>query len=82
MDQLLHYVSIGYQLRPGDVIVSGTPGALTPADDDEDAKVESHFDHKVQYAGRVHMKPGDICEVEISGLGVLRNEVVSDKTSY
>jgi hypothetical protein len=26
----------------------------------------------------VQMKPGDVCEVEISGLGILRNPVVAD----
>jgi 2-keto-4-pentenoate hydratase/2-oxohepta-3-ene-1,7-dioic acid hydratase in catechol pathway len=26
------------------------------------------------------MKPGDVCEVEITGLGVLRNPIVADPT--
>ena len=64
--QLIYYVSIGYRLRQGDVIVCDTPEPLTPADDDVEAKVEADFDHMVQYVGRVHMKLGDICEVEIN----------------
>lgn len=77
VEELIHYISIGYQLRPGDVIVCGTPGALKPESDDAEAQLGAHFDH-VQFAGRVHMKPGDICEVEISGLGVLRNPIAAD----
>lgn len=78
MEDIIHYVSIGHQLRPGDVIVCGTPGALTPDPDDAEAQVGAHSDDKVQFAGRVHMKPGDVCEVEISGLGVLSNPVAAD----
>ncbi len=80
--QLIHYISQGYQLRPGDVLATGTPGALKPKKDDKDAQVDAHFDDGVQYAGRVHMKPGDLCEIEISGLGVLWNEVVASSKEY
>lgn len=82
IDRLIEYISTGYQLRPGDVIVSGTPGALKPADDDKEAQIDAHYDGAVKYAGRVHMKPGDVCEVEIDGLGILRNPVVADKKGY
>ena len=82
VNQLLRYISIGYQLRPGDVIVSGTPGAVKPAEEDKEAQIAAHFDETVKYKGRVHMKPGDICEVEISGLGILTNQVVADKGDY
>ena len=82
VNQLLCYISIGYQLRPGDVIVSGTPGAVKPAEEDKEAQIAAHFDETVKYKGRVHMKPGDICEVEISGLGILTNQVVADKGDY
>lgn len=80
IEALIHYISIGHILRPGDVIITGTPGALPPSEDDVEAQIESHVDDGggVKYAGRVHMKPGDVCEVEISGLGVLRNEVIAD----
>ena len=80
VEALIHYISIGHILRPGDVIITGTPGALPPTDDDIEAQIESHVDDGggVKYAGRVHMKPGDVCEVEITGLGILRNEVEAD----
>jgi 2-keto-4-pentenoate hydratase/2-oxohepta-3-ene-1,7-dioic acid hydratase in catechol pathway len=77
-DELIHYISTGYRLRPGDVIVCGTPGAKKPDANDKAAQVDAHFDDAVQYAGRVHMTPGDICEVEITGLGVLKNPVEAD----
>jgi len=76
--QVINYLSTGYTLRPGDVIAMGTTGALPPAPDDVagndlDAQVGG-----TKIPGRVHMKPGDVVEVEITGLGVLRNPVVAD----
>jgi 2-keto-4-pentenoate hydratase/2-oxohepta-3-ene-1,7-dioic acid hydratase in catechol pathway len=73
------YLSTGYTLIPGDVIAMGTTGALPPAPDDIpgndlDAQVGG-----TKIPGRVHMRPGDVVEVEITGLGVLRNPVVADK---
>jgi 2-keto-4-pentenoate hydratase/2-oxohepta-3-ene-1,7-dioic acid hydratase in catechol pathway len=41
-------------LRPGDVIITGTPEGIGP------------------------MRPGDVVEVEIEGIGVLRNPVVAE----
>ena len=78
LDELIHYISTGYKLRAGDVIVCGTPGAKKPDANDKVAQVDAHFDDAVQYAGRVHMTPGDVCEVEITGLGVLKNPVEAD----
>ena len=49
---LVSYLSSVMTLEPGDVIITGTPGGISP------------------------MKPGDTVEVEIDGLGVLRNHVV------
>ena len=51
-------------------------------EEDKEAQIAAHFDETVKYKGRVHMKPGDICEVEISGLGILTNQVVADKGNY
>ena len=31
-------------------------------------------------AGQLHMRPGDVCEVEVDGLGVLSNPVIEDPT--
>ena len=72
---LINYLSQGYYLRPGDVIVSGSPGSL-PLHPGE--KPTSANTGGVYVEGMVQMKPGDVCEVEISGLGTLRNPVAAD----
>ncbi|HXS42047.1 MAG TPA: fumarylacetoacetate hydrolase family protein [Stellaceae bacterium] len=74
--QLINYLSQGYFLRPGDVIVSGSPGSL-PLHPGE--KPTSKNEGGVYVEGMVQMKPGDVCEVEISGLGTLRNPVAADR---
>jgi len=58
--ELVAYVSSWTELRPGDLLVTGTPGGVG--------------------AGRtppLWMRPSDHCEVEIEGIGVLANPVVS-----
>jgi 2-keto-4-pentenoate hydratase/2-oxohepta-3-ene-1,7-dioic acid hydratase in catechol pathway len=76
---LINYLSQGYYLRPGDVIVSGSPGSLPPHPGETPPPNEGG----VYVAGMVQMKPGDTCEVEISGLGTLSNPVVADaKAEY
>ena len=72
--QLINYLSQGYFLRPGDVIVSGSPGSLPP----HKGETPPPDDGGVYVPGMVQMKPGDTCEVEISGLGTLRNPVAAD----
>ncbi len=73
VEQVIEYLSTGYALRPGDVIVMGTPGAIPPAQGTAPGERDSR-----RVAGRTHMQPGDLVEVEISGLGTLVNEVVAD----
>ena len=73
VEQVIHYLSTGYSLRTGDVIVMGTPGALPPEPGYVPGPNESP-----RIPGRTHMKPGDLCEVEIDGLGTLVNKVVGD----
>ena len=46
-------------LRPGDVIVTGTPSGVGLA-----------------RKPKIFMKPGDVCEVEIEGIGLLSNPIV------
>jgi 2-keto-4-pentenoate hydratase/2-oxohepta-3-ene-1,7-dioic acid hydratase in catechol pathway len=77
--EVINYLSIGYTLQPGDVIAMGTSGALPPSADDvagNDLKAQIR---KVPIPGSVHMRAGDTVEVEITGLGVLRNPIVADK---
>lgn len=58
---LIEYLSKIFQLEPGDVIATGTPGGVGAARDP-----------------RVWLRPGDVVEVDIDRVGVLRNEVVDE----
>ena len=78
VEQVIHYLSAGYTLRPGDMIAMGTPGALTPHPGET---LLPSGRHKI--LGQVNMKPGDRVEVEITGLGVLANPIIADeKAAY
>jgi len=57
IEAIIAYLSEGYTLQPGDVIVTGTPGSLPGTNK--------------------AMEPGDMCEIEITGLGVLSNPVIA-----
>lgn len=76
--KIIHYLSSGYSLRPGDVICCGTPGALPRRPGDPDYGQEPKKLGGVPISG-VQMKPGDTVEVEITGLGVLQNPVIADQ---
>lgn len=58
---LIGYCSTIFELLPGDVIVTGTPGGVG-----------------FKRNPPLFMKAGDIVEVEISGVGTLRNQVVDE----
>lgn len=58
---ILSFISAFTELRPGDVIATGTPEGVGKA-----------------RTPPVWMKPGDVVEVEISGIGVLRNPVMAE----
>ncbi len=75
IEQVIHYLSTGYTLQVGDVIAMGTPGALKPPPDTAPGPYDSP-----RIPGRTRMKPGDQCEVEISGLGTLSNPIIADPT--
>ncbi len=75
VERVIHYLSVGYTLQPGDVIVMGTPGALKKPP----SYVLGPYDSP-RNPGRTRMKPGDRCEVEISGLGTLSNLIIADPT--
>jgi 2-keto-4-pentenoate hydratase/2-oxohepta-3-ene-1,7-dioic acid hydratase in catechol pathway len=75
VEQVIHYLSTGYTLQPGGVIVMGTPGALKKPP----GYVLGPYDSP-RNPGRTRMKPGDVCEVEVTGLGVLSNPIIADPT--
>lgn len=76
---VVSYLSEGYRLRPGDLIAMGTPGALKPKPGDTEGLDVSKQYGPFKVPGLVHMKPGDLVEVEISGLGILANPVAPDR---
>jgi len=76
VEQVIHYLSTGYTLQPGDVIAMGTPGALPPRPGET---LQPAGRHKI--LGQVNMKPGDAVEVEITGLGILANTIVGDENA-
>lgn len=75
--RVIAYISAGYRLRPGDVIAMGTPGALPPHPGEVLDLSRRRGRHKTE-SGKLSMRPGDVVEVEISGIGVLSNPLVAD----
>ncbi len=61
--ETLVYITQGMTLEPGDVIFTGTPSGVGHA----------------RKPNPVWMKEGDICEVEIQGIGILRNPIANEK---
>jgi acylpyruvate hydrolase len=57
--EMLVYVTQGMTLEPGDVIFTGTPSGVGHA----------------RKPTPIWMKQGDVCEIEIEGIGVLRNPI-------
>src|SRR5436190_15588673 len=57
--ELLVYVTQGMTLEPGDIIFTGTPSGVGHA----------------RKPNPVWMKAGDVCEIEIERIGVLRNPI-------
>ncbi len=58
VETLVSLLSDACELKPGDVIVAGTPSGVGAARDP-----------------KIFMKPGDVCEVEIEGIGLLSNTI-------
>jgi len=61
--ETLVYLTKGMTLEPGDIILTGTPSGVGHARKPEP----------------VWMKPGDVCEIEVEGIGVLRNPIEDEK---
>jgi 2-keto-4-pentenoate hydratase/2-oxohepta-3-ene-1,7-dioic acid hydratase in catechol pathway len=60
--ELLQYCSTFVELKPGDVIVTGTPGGVGAA-----------------RKPPVFMDDGDVIEVEVKPIGLLRNPVIAEE---
>jgi acylpyruvate hydrolase len=60
--ELIARVSEAMTLRPGDVLVTGTPAGVG-------------FARKPP----LFMKDGDVCEVEVEGIGLLTNRIVDER---
>jgi len=61
--EMLVYVTQGMTLEPGDIIFTGTPSGVGHA----------------RKPNPVWMKQGDVCEIEIEGIGTLRNPIENEK---
>lgn len=59
VNDLIAYISTIVTLKPGDVILTGTPSGVGAGRDP-----------------KVYIKPGDVLETEIEGIGVMRNTAV------
>jgi len=60
--ETLVYVTQGITLEPGDIVFTGTPSGVGHA----------------RKPNPVWMKPGDVCEIEIERVGVLRNPIAAE----
>ncbi len=76
--ELVHFFSINLTLRPGMVIITGTPAGTAWSSDKE---LGGHWmppeDGEPLVAARGYNQPGDQVESEIEKIGVLRNPVVA-----
>ena len=61
--EMLVYLTQGITLEPGDVIFTGTPSGVGHA----------------RKPNPIWMKHGDVCEIEIEGVGTLRNPIEDEK---
>jgi acylpyruvate hydrolase len=61
--ETLAYVTQGLTLEPGDIVFTGTPSGVGHA----------------RKPNPIWMKPGDTCEIEIEGIGILVNPIEAEK---
>src|SRR5215203_2184420 len=72
--ELIHFFSRNFTLRPGMVIITGTPAGTAWSADKELGGKGIHQPGLVP-ASR-YCLPGDVVECEVEGIGILRNPVV------
>lgn len=73
--ELIHFFSINFTLRPGMVILTGTPAGTAWSSDAELGGTWRPAPGLV--AATRYCLPGDVVESEIEGIGTLRNPVVA-----
>jgi acylpyruvate hydrolase len=61
--ETIAYITQGLTLEPGDIVFTGTPSGVGHA----------------RKPNPISMKPGDTCEIDIEGVGVLVNPIESEK---
>ena len=74
--ELIHFFSINFTLKPGMVILTGTPAGTAWSTDVSLGGNWVSDDPEIIPATR-YCLPGDVIESSIEGIGVLRNSVVS-----
>jgi 2-keto-4-pentenoate hydratase/2-oxohepta-3-ene-1,7-dioic acid hydratase in catechol pathway len=73
---LIHFFSISFTLKPGFVILTGTPGGTAWSMDPElGGKWVGGDGSETLVPAKGYLKPGDRIESELEGIGVLRNTV-------
>lgn len=76
--ELIHFFSVNLTLRPGMVLITGTPaGTAWSSDRELGGKWSPPEDGEPLVAAKGYNQPGDRIESEIEGIGVLRNQVVA-----
>jgi 2-keto-4-pentenoate hydratase/2-oxohepta-3-ene-1,7-dioic acid hydratase in catechol pathway len=71
--ELIHFFSRNFTLRPGMVIITGTPAGTAWSADKELGGKGIHQPGLV--AATRYCLPGDVIECEVEGIGILRNPV-------
>ena len=74
--ELIERASYGVELRPGDIIGSGTVGT--------GCLLELNGTNKLKDPNYVPqwLQPGEVVELEVEGLGVLKNQIIQSEESF
>ena len=73
---LIHFFSISFTLKPGFVILTGTPGGTAWSTDPElGGKWVGGDGSETLVPAKAYLKPGDVIENELEKIGVLKNFV-------